>query len=422
MKINLVHICIVIALLSGSCTSTRYTDKSHDKEYKKENKEIDADYVIFHSEEQKSRIYYSISNKDVIYKKTDTSRFYEAALRLYYKVIPEPDSKQIIDSATIGVPDKVTEVLEKRINGFTNFNYKAGDKSVVEISVWDENRKAKKTVQLRLNKSSVYTAQNFLLRRTDSSVIFNSRIPVGSVVTVEHSRNRPSALLVELYKRNNKLPPPPFSNVTYSQPDEKPDSVFTLLPDEAGKFVLAMARNGIYHIKLERSSASGCTVYAVDQDFPKVSTHEQMIACTRYILSKDEFNKLITATDKQKAIDDFWLGIAGNADRARALIRKYYNRVQDANSMFSASQEGWKTDRGMIYIIFGAPQKVYKNPTSEIWTYGTEGTPNSTQFVFDKADNKFSDNEYFLNRQQLYKDPWYIAVNAWREGRVYLDN
>ncbi|MFL5752954.1 MAG: GWxTD domain-containing protein [Bacteroidia bacterium] len=422
MNCKIRYSLFTITCLLSACTSQRYTDKSHDKEYKKENKEIDASYVVYHEEELSSRLYYSISNKDVIYKKTDTSRFFVASLKIFYKIIAEPDSKQILDSATVSISDKVTEVIQKRINGSLPFKYNAGAKSYMEISAWDENRKAKSTVQLRLNKTNAETAQNFLLRRTDSSVLYSSRLPLGTVVSVEHNRYHPASLVFELYKRNNKLPPPPFSNVTYAPPADKPDSSFIQEADKAGKFSFVLARSGIYCIKLSAASPAGCSVFSVDKDFPKVSTHEQMIACTRYILSKDEFNKLNEAADKQKAIDEFWLGIAGNADRARALIRKYYNRVQDANDMFSSSQEGWKMDRGMIYIIFGPPQKVYKNPTSEIWTYGNEGTPNSMQLVFDQVENKFSDNEYFLNRQQIYKDPWYIAVNAWREGRVYLDH
>jgi hypothetical protein len=84
--------------------------------------------------------------------------------------------------------------------------------------------------------------------------------------------------------------------------------------------------------------------------------------------------------------------------------------------------EGWKTDRGMIYLIFGAPQDVYKTAVSETWIYGIQGTPNSVTFNFKKMDNKFSENDFFLTRSAYYKDPWYIAVGAWRDGRISTDN
>ena len=95
------------------------------------------------------------------------------------------------------------------------------------------------------------------------------------------------------------MPPPPFSNVSYQPPAGKADSSFMLSPDEKGLFRFELARHGIYLMRIDTTVAAGCSVFSVDDDFPKVSTHEQMIACTRYILSKDEFNKLSEASDKQ---------------------------------------------------------------------------------------------------------------------------
>src|SRR6202008_1777204 len=117
---RIIFILIICICLINACTSTRYTDKSHDREYKKENKEIEADYVIYHFEEQNSRIYYSISNKDVIYKKADTSKYFAATLKLFYKIIPEPDSKQIADSATVTVTDRGAEVRQQQITERVN--------------------------------------------------------------------------------------------------------------------------------------------------------------------------------------------------------------------------------------------------------------------------------------------------------------
>ena len=39
--------------------------------------------------------------------------------------------------------------------------------------------------------------------------------------------------------------------------------------------------------------------------------------------------------------------------KAKSLIAIYYNRIQNANLHFTTFKEGWKTDRGMIYVVFG---------------------------------------------------------------------
>ncbi|MCW3075991.1 MAG: hypothetical protein JWO32_600, partial [Bacteroidetes bacterium] len=84
--------------------------------------------------------------------------------------------------------------------------------------------------------------------------------------------------------------------------------------------------------------------------------------------------------------------------------------------------QGWKTDRGMIFVIFGPPTNTYINSKGEYWIYGAETNPNALRFVFNKTKNPFSDNDLILERSQFFKDPWYTAVDYWRQGHVYLES
>ena len=146
-----------------------------------------------------------------------------------------------------------------------------------------------------------------------------------------------------------------------------------------------------------------------------------MIDCTRYLMSKDEFEKCKDATDKKNCIDDFWLTVGGSNERARELLKRYYGRVKEANKNYSTYTQGWKSDRGMMFIIFGPPVNVYKSKKNEIWVYGNEANPNSLRFIFNKTSNPFTDNDYVMERSQFYKDNWYSAVEYWRQGLIYLD-
>ncbi len=85
---------------------------------------------------------------------------------------------------------------------------------------------------------------------------------------------------------------------------------------------------------------------------------------------------------KKAAIDDFWLNIGGSLERARELLKKYYGRVKEANKHYSSYTQGWKSDRGMIYIVMGPPANIYKSKKDEIWMYGNESNPNALRFVF----------------------------------------
>ena len=54
---------------------------------------------------------------------------------------------------------------------------------------------------------------------------------------------------------------------------------------------------------------------------------------------------------------------------------EHYRRMAFANEHFAAKMEGWQTDRGRIYVVYGPPDsiateaQVGQNPPEEVWTY-----------------------------------------------------
>ena len=83
----------------------------------------------------------------------------------------------------------------------------------------------------------------------------------------------------------------------------------------------------------------------------------------------DEYRQILSSQKIKLEIDNFWLKTSGSTERARELIKIYYNRVKYANEYFTSDREGWKTDRGMIYVLFGPPAKLYKSDNEEKWVY-----------------------------------------------------
>jgi hypothetical protein len=96
--------------------------------------------------------------------------------------------------------------------------------------------------------------------------------------------------------------------------------------------------------------------------------------------------------------------------------------VQDANYYFTSYLEGWKTDRGMVYLIYGSPNVIYRTLNSETWIYGEENNVNSLSYSFTKVNNPFTNNDYTLERSVVYKQSWITAVDIWRQGRTYLQD
>jgi hypothetical protein len=106
-------------------------------------------------------------------------------------------------------------------------------------------------------------------------------------------------------------------------------------------------------------------------------------------------------------------------ERAQKMIREYYRRVELSNRWFTSYKAGWKTDRGIIFIVYGEPTTIYKSINSETWVYGEENNILSIKFNFNLMDNPMSENDYELKRNSDWKNNWYRAVDSWRQAKIY---
>lgn len=418
-----IFICFLFTVyfLLSSCTSQKINQTSTDRLYKKENNELAAKYTVYHINDTISQLFFDISNESLLYKKTDTSTALYSNVKLLLKISSEDNLYFILDTASIMLIDKQTDAIVKYLKGNVLFKLKKESNYYIDVNIIDNNKKIIYTHSEYSNKTSIETRQNFLITNVRDEVLFSSYYKPNDVVYAQSERNKEKLYEVDYFKSNFRLAPPPFSTEPMQHFSYKPDSVFSLYLKHE-KLEIALPQNGFYHLKTNNQTKEGVTFFVYESSFPKIKNTEQMIMATRFIMAKKEFDNCMLASDKKAAIDKFWLDIAGSNERAKELIKKYYGRVQEANKLFTSFQEGWKTDRGMIYIVFGAPNKVTKRKNGEVWTYGEIGNPNSIVFPFVKVINPFTDNDYFLERNEMFKAPWYQAVDMWRQGRIYLDN
>jgi GWxTD domain-containing protein len=83
-----------------------------------------------------------------------------------------------------------------------------------------------------------------------------------------------------------------------------------------------------------------------------------------------------TQDEKIKRYLEFWKKKDPNpAVEENPIFDEYYRRIAYANENFSHYTEGWKTDRGMVYILLGPPNNVSRHPFEynskpyEVWEY-----------------------------------------------------
>ncbi len=404
-----------------NCSTQKVNQANSNKLYKKSNNELKAQYLIYHVNDSISQLFYNISNEALIYKKSDTSNSFYSFVKIYLQISLEEKMNSDNDTATIIIRDQQTNLLIKDLKGSLFFKLKKGSNYFVDVNVFDFNKKSQYTQSLFADKTNSENRQNFLITNYLNDIYYTNYFKPNEIVYISSNRNKEKLFNVDYFKSTFKLAAPPFSTEQMPHFSYKPDSSFSVYARDE-RIELALPKKGFFHLKTNEKTKDGVTFYIYEPSFPKIKDAEQMILATRYIMAKKEFDNCINASDKKVCIDKFWTDLGGSNERATELIKKYYTRIQEANKTFTSFQEGWKTDRGMIYVVFGAPNTVSKRSNGEVWTYGDGGNANSTTFSFSKIINPFTDNDYYLERGEILKLPWYQAVDSWRQGRIYLDN
>ena len=173
-------------------------------------------------------------------------------------------------------------------------------------------------------------------------------------------------------------------------------------------------KTGLYLVQSDTNSTAGFA-FRVEDDYPRLARVESLGDPLIYVCTKQEFDRIKQAKGDKKAFDRVILSITQNQERARNFMRSYFRRVELANQYFTSYKEGWKTDRGMIYIIFGLPDQVYKFTDREVWSY--KNTMFKITFEFVRSSTLFDPDNFVLVREKKFQETWYEVVDLWRNAR-----
>ncbi|MFC3881796.1 GWxTD domain-containing protein [Algoriphagus namhaensis] len=175
---------------------------------------------------------------------------------------------------------------------------------------------------------------------------------------------------------------------------------------------------GYYFFQTDTSDLGGLMIKTTHDAFPKVKDWDEMVDIVTYISTRREHEELLQAEDKKKALDEYWIGMTRNPDTAKEVIREYFRQIEFANLLFTDFKEGWKTDKGMVYIVMGPPNEVNFSQDREVWTYGGMGESSKIKFTFARIKNVLTPHYYTLNRSRAYQPVWFKSISQWRSGRM----
>jgi len=384
--------------------------------YDWEAKLIHPELMVYHHSADSSTLYFKLLSDELLYTRSGPEDAFSAKLKFFIEI--KDLTSGGIDSLEFNYSDINPEQASRQIIGKHRFKLKDQTYYDFRIKITDLSRKTSVMERLRVEKSPGLIRENMLIIDDETlAPLFGSYCGVGKSLLMSSDRYQTEKLSISESKSNLPLPPPPYS---YSEP--KLD--FILEQEEELSSI-----GDLYYFALDSSmnvirSADGLSAFALfgyPQPYPEVRELDQLIQSMRYITSRSEFKKITSSSYPKKALDEFWIETAGSKEKARSLIKTYYRRVREANIYFSGICEGWKSDRGLVHIVFGNPNKIIVERDKETWVYGEDSNISALTFTFRKKTHPYSNNLYVLDRSALYKPGWDQAVANWRRGRVFSE-
>lgn len=250
-----------------------------------------------------------------------------------------------------------------------------------------------------------YPVNNYLLR--SGSIPRESYIHTNEPVRIGEGSDE---WIISYYNDDFPAAAPAYSEVQARVPARiVADSVFRVRAGDEVSF----SRKGLYLAQKDTSSLQGFAFRAED-DYPQYTRLSSLSGPLIYITTRQESERLEAARGNKKAFDRIILSITADTERARTLMRSYFRRVEIANRLFTSYKEGWKTDRGMVYIIFGKPDQVLKFDDREVWAYSKVF---KAEFTFTRSPSLFDPDSFVLIRDKKKEDVWYEVIDLWRNAR-----
>lgn len=417
------YLIVLSLLFISSCVTKKQVIEKQEqsKIYTPGTTYLHPEYLIYHHADTASQLIVKINADELLFNQANPENELQAKVKIQYQLVDITDnasSNSITDSATF--VKKVEKIPGKNtVLQTLTIKTKYGKQYSLKISFSDLLRGVKQTNFISVNKLTRNCSQNFkTISRINDLPMFRSFIYPDEKIRIIHNLNGLKHVYIKYRKDDTPLPPPPFS--VLKEPDYSlvQDSVWVFPYNQQLSYQFAYKGN--YLIVTDSLQKEGLYIINAGRSFPKVTEPDMMIPPLEYLTTTDEFNALKKQDNSKLAVDNYWLKMSGNnLDMARELIRIYYTRMFYANQFFTSYKQGWRTDRGMIYIIFGPPSSITKNATSETWEYYVRQDASNLTITFNKTPSPYTENHYVMVRSDSYTRFWRLAIDTWHKGKAF---
>lgn len=422
--INQKYILIFFALLLATACITAYQPQAGQEGttnyvslYDPASSNLKPSACFRHVSSSESYLFFKVNAQHFMSEtKADGSLSDEANLLIKY-AIRSSESREIVDSASFRYKfsksdnDEFLTYIPVKLAG--NANYYAS------ILFVDEVKKSWKRLLFDVNKSDKYAAEVFFPEVIDQQKIplFDHYLSLNKSIKISSDVLHSKDFYLVGFENDSLMPLPIYSDRNPKEYNPEHSVIHAFQENDT----LLFENQGFYKIVQDTQNvALAFPILVGGPYYPYVRTPEAMLPPLQYITKESQYRIIAKSDSLKYAIDKYWLTLGGDdPKKAKELIRIYYNRVQLANMYFTSVHEGWKSDRGMVYVLFGMPKAIYKTRAFEKWVYAENEMSTSLIFHFEKDTSSLSLNDFKLVRDSRYQQAWNQAILSWRNGQAY---
>lgn len=377
-------------------------------------------YRVYHDSNDRSLLLIKLFPSELLFNQANPTGEFRSQVSVQVQNYEITSDKPIlVDSITYNYSLK-QENIGRRFLSQIPFKAERGKRYQLRVVARDLLRKDFNLRFVDIDKTTDFSQQNYNVVNAQGIPYFSNVLEAGVVYKIEHRNKTFNKLFVNYYRNETPLPSPTFATSSDEMIYPEPDSTYVL--DFSPEMLLSFSYEGMFLFRFDTTSSEGLTIMNFGPSFPKINSPKELIDPLAYLTTSADYKQLLAQENKKLAVDNFWIGVAGSTGRARELIRIYYNRVYFANYFFSTNKPGWKTDRGMIYMVYGPPQNLQKTPNSETWIYYMKGASSTINFTFLYKPSVFSLDNFVLKRSESQEWHWREAVDSWRKGEIFLQD
>ena len=379
---------------------------------------------IHHISNNESQLFVMIDTNELLVSEANPEGTPRADVKIRYELYDCTDianNKLISDSSTFINFVEIRQ--QQRIVVFPiTIPAEQGRRYMLLVQTSDLQRRNTIRQFMTVNKTSIHSGQNFKLTTVNGSPKLENTIRNNEIFRIEYRRRPIDKLFIKYKNISQPLATAPTALAAIDKLEFEPDSIWEQAYSPNTNFMFGY--EGLYLIQSDTTQQEGLLLMNFGNTFPFENRTAQMVLPIQYILTDVEFQRLTQQgwEEPKRMMDHFWLSATGSTDRARMMIRVFYTRMSYANRYFTDFKEGWKTDRGMIYMIYGLPNNIHKGSDSETWEYVRRQRADPLTFVFERHPSNYTEEYFVLRRGDAQPTFWRQAIDSWRRGRIFSIN